>query len=71
MGCRVGLSVVWRVGTRRGLQESVQLGLPAEVVFGVGVPPELLVFEDIGKQATVIANIDSVSSLSALDVRNP
>ena len=67
----MGLSVVWKVGTRRGLQESVQPGLPAEVVFGVGAPPELLVFEDLGKQVTAIANIDSVSLYDALGVENP
>ena len=71
MGYRGGLSVVWKVGTRRGLQESVQLGLPAEVVFGVGGRPELLVFEDLGKQVTAIANIDSVSLYDALGVENP
>jgi hypothetical protein len=45
--------------------------LPAEVVFGVGAPPELLVFEDLGKQVTAIANIDSVSLYDALGVENP
>jgi hypothetical protein len=67
----VGLSVVWRVGTRRGLQGSVQLGLPAVVVFRVGTPPELLVFETLGDQMTAIANIDLVSLCDALGVGNP
>ena len=66
----MGLSVAWKVGTRRGLQGSVQLGLPAVVVFGVGAPPELLVLETLGEKKAAIANIDSVSLCDALGVGN-
>jgi hypothetical protein len=67
----VRLSVIWKIKTRRGLQRSVQLGLPTVVVFGVGAPPELLVFETLGEQTAAIANIDSVSLCDALGVGNP
>ena len=40
-------------------------------VFGVGAPLELLVFETLGEQVAVIANIDAVSLYVALDVGNP
>jgi len=40
-------------------------------VLRIGAPPELLVFEILGEQMTVIANIDSVSLYDALDVGNP
>jgi hypothetical protein len=39
-------------------------------VFGVGAPPELLVFETLGEQMVAIANIDSVSLYDALGVGN-
>ena len=67
----MGLSVVWRVGIRRGLQESIQPELPAVAVLRIGASPELLVFEILGEQVTVIANIDSVSLYDALGVENP
>jgi hypothetical protein len=67
----VELSVVWRVGIRRGLQESIQPELPAVAVLRIGTPPELLVFEILGEQVTAIANIDSVSLYDALGVGNP
>jgi hypothetical protein len=41
------------------------------VVFGVGAPPELLIFKTIGEQVVVIANIDLVSLCDALGVGNP
>jgi hypothetical protein len=67
----VGLNVAWRLGTRRDLRGSIQLGLPAVVFFGVGAPPELLVIETLGEQTTAIMNIDSVSLCDALGVGNP
>ena len=40
-------------------RESAQQGLPAEVAFGVGVPPELLIIGILREQMTAIAKIDS------------